>query len=178
MSFRSVPISVTLYGVMALILRYFTESRSLSGAMRKSVRLWCRRKQVLSSSWDMRPFGHSRHWPKIGGCAPLGEGLGPHLTQCGQAEAYFRSKWHLYPTSRLVLVRRLPDQLILEMCRLSYHGKRCLALAQECRLFCYFELNNRWHEVSKAHDITMMMRRHRGRQFVLRWPLTLLWWAV
>ena len=25
----------------------------------------------LSSSWDARPFGHNRHGPKIGGCAPL-----------------------------------------------------------------------------------------------------------
>ena len=34
--------------------------------------------QVLSSSWDGRPFGHNRHRPKIGGCAPFWEGeLGP-----------------------------------------------------------------------------------------------------
>jgi len=39
--------------------------------------------QVLSSSWDGRPFGHNRHGPKIGGCAPFGR-LGPHLTQHGQ----------------------------------------------------------------------------------------------
>jgi len=30
--------------------------------------------QVLSSSWDGRPFGHNRHRPKTGGCARLGEG--------------------------------------------------------------------------------------------------------
>jgi len=29
-------------------------------------------KQVLSSSGDGRPFGHNRHGPKIGGCAPYG----------------------------------------------------------------------------------------------------------
>jgi len=29
-----------------------------------------------------RPFGHNRHGPKIGGCAPFGRGeLGPHVTQ-------------------------------------------------------------------------------------------------
>jgi len=28
-------------------------------------------KQVLSSSWDGRPFGHNRHEPKIVGTAPL-----------------------------------------------------------------------------------------------------------
>ena len=32
----------------------------------------------------IQPFGHNGHWPKIGGCVPLGEGeLGPHLVQCG-----------------------------------------------------------------------------------------------
>ena len=41
--------------------------------------------QVLSSSWDGRPFGHIWHGPKIGGCSPLEEGRWvPHLTQCGQ----------------------------------------------------------------------------------------------
>jgi len=27
--------------------------------------------QMLSSSWDGWPFGHNRHRPKIGGCAPF-----------------------------------------------------------------------------------------------------------
>jgi len=35
MSFQLVPKSVTLYGEMALILRYFTEFCSFGGAMRK-----------------------------------------------------------------------------------------------------------------------------------------------
>jgi len=40
--------------------------------------------QVVSSSWDGRPFGYNIHRPKIeGGCAPLEQELGPHLTQCG-----------------------------------------------------------------------------------------------
>jgi len=30
-----------------------------------------RLQQVLSSSWDGRPFGHNRHGPKIGGAVPL-----------------------------------------------------------------------------------------------------------
>ena len=34
------------------------------------------------SSWSIQLFGHNRHGPKIGGCAPLREELGPHLTQC------------------------------------------------------------------------------------------------
>jgi len=34
--------------------------------------------QVLSSSWDGRPFDHNRHGPKIGGCVPSWGGeLGP-----------------------------------------------------------------------------------------------------
>jgi len=40
-------------------------------------------KQVLSSSWDGRPFGHNRHGQKIGSCAPFGGGAGFHVTQCG-----------------------------------------------------------------------------------------------
>ena len=42
--------------------------------------------QVLSSSWDGRPFGCNRHGPKRGGgcCAPFGGGeAGSHVTQCG-----------------------------------------------------------------------------------------------
>jgi len=43
MSFQLVPKLVTLTGVMALILRYFTQFGSFRGAMRKSVR--CRREK-------------------------------------------------------------------------------------------------------------------------------------
>ena len=61
--------------------------------------------QVASSS--MQPFGHNRYGPKIGGCAPLGEGdLGPHLAQSGQAEAYLRAKFHVDPSNRLVTVHQ------------------------------------------------------------------------
>ena len=45
------------------------------------------RKQVLSSSWDERPFGHNIHGPNWEGCCArpfLGElPVGPRLTQCG-----------------------------------------------------------------------------------------------
>ena len=35
-------------------------------------------------------------------CAPLADGeVVPHLTQCGQAEVYLSTKWHLDPSSRL-----------------------------------------------------------------------------
>jgi len=41
----------------------------------------------------------------LGGCAPLGEGeLGPHLTQCGRAEAYLLAKFRLDPSNRLATV--------------------------------------------------------------------------
>jgi len=39
--------------------------------------------------------------------APLWEGeLGPHLTQCGQAEAYLHAKFHLDPSNRLAIVHQ------------------------------------------------------------------------
>jgi len=39
---------------------------------------------------------------KEGGCcAPFGWELGLRLTQCGLAEAYLLTKWHLDPSSRL-----------------------------------------------------------------------------
>jgi len=56
-------------------------------------------KQVLSSSWDWRPFGHNRHGPKIGGLRPYG-GLGPHLTQCrlGRGLAPYQvASWSIQP---------------------------------------------------------------------------------
>jgi len=62
--------------------------------------------QVLSSSWDGRPFNHNRHEPKRGGgCAPFGGGLGPHLTQCGQERGlppYQVASWsiHLFGHNR------------------------------------------------------------------------------
>jgi len=40
---------------------------------------------------------------KLGGSAPFGGvGAGSHLTQCGQAEAYLRAKFHLDLSNRLV----------------------------------------------------------------------------
>jgi len=29
------------------------------------------------TSWSIQRFGHNRHWPKIGGCAPLGGAVSP-----------------------------------------------------------------------------------------------------
>jgi len=45
-----------------------------------NIKTW-KEKQMLSSSWDRRPFGHNRHGPKRVGLCPF-RGLGPHLTQC------------------------------------------------------------------------------------------------
>jgi len=42
---------------------------------------------------------------EFGGCASLAEGdLGPHLTQCGQTEAYLHAKFHLDPSNRLATI--------------------------------------------------------------------------
>jgi len=62
-------------------------------------------RQVLSTSWDGRPFGHNRHGPKIEGLCPfLGE-LGPHLElNVAWAKAYFRIKWHFDPSRRLATI--------------------------------------------------------------------------
>ena len=37
-------------------------------------------------------------------CPLLGGELGPHLTQCGLAEAYLRAKFHLDPSNRLATI--------------------------------------------------------------------------
>jgi len=56
--------------------------------------------------WSIEPFGHNIYGPKLGGCAPLGEEeLGPHLTQCGQEEAYLHAKFHLDTSNRLATVQ-------------------------------------------------------------------------
>ena len=59
-------------------------------------------KHVLSSSWDGRLFGHSRHGLQKSGrplCPFEGE-LGPHLTQCGQGRGllpYQVASWSIQP---------------------------------------------------------------------------------
>jgi len=56
--------------------------------------------QLLSSSWDERPFGHNRHGPRIADCVPLGSGGGFHLTQCGQGRGlppYQVASWSIQP---------------------------------------------------------------------------------
>jgi len=56
--------------------------------------------QVLTSSCDGRPFGRNRHRPKTDGRAvPLFGGGDWH--NVAWVEAYLRTKWHLYPSSRL-----------------------------------------------------------------------------
>jgi len=39
------------------------------------------------------------------GAVPLW-GLGPHLTQCGRAEAYLHAKFHLDPSNRLATIHQ------------------------------------------------------------------------
>jgi len=46
-----------------------------------------------------------RHGPKIEGrLCLLGEELGAHVAECGQAEAYVATKWHRNPSSRLTTI--------------------------------------------------------------------------
>jgi len=83
---------------------FFIDSQCRMTAASHSERIW---KQKLSSNWDGRPFGHSRHGPKSGGCcAPFGEGESwvPILHNVAWAEAYLHTKWHLDPSSRLVTI--------------------------------------------------------------------------
>ena len=57
-------------------------------------------RQVLSSSWDGRLFGHNSHGPKIGGCAPFERGAGSHLAQCGLGRGlppYQVASWSIQP---------------------------------------------------------------------------------
>jgi len=56
--------------------------------------------QVLSISWRGWPFGHNRHGPKRGDCAPFRSGAGSPSNTMARAEAYLRTKWHLNPCSR------------------------------------------------------------------------------
>jgi len=58
--------------------------------------------QVASSS--IQPFGHNRHGSKIGWgwvCPFSGGSWVPTEHKVTWAEAYFRTKWHLSPSSRL-----------------------------------------------------------------------------
>jgi len=59
--------------------------------------------QVASSS--IQPFGHNRHWPKIGWggrCAFFSRGTWvPIEHKVARAETYLHTKWHLNPSSRL-----------------------------------------------------------------------------
>ena len=60
----------------------------------------------------MQPFGRNRYGPKIGDCAPLGEGeLGPHLIHnVARAEAYLHAKFHLDPSNRLATMHERQRQ--------------------------------------------------------------------
>ena len=53
------------------------------------------------ASWSSQTYGHNRYGPKMGGCAPLGNGeLGPNLTQCDQGQdlpARQISSWSIQP---------------------------------------------------------------------------------
>jgi len=56
----------------------------------------------------MQPFGHNRHGPKIGGCAPfLGRGSWiPIWHNVARVEAYLRAKFHLDASNRLATIHQ------------------------------------------------------------------------
>jgi len=61
-------------------------------------------RQELSSCSDGQPFGHNRHGPKSGwrwGPFLGGAGSPSNTMSPGRAVVYFRTKWHLDPSSHL-----------------------------------------------------------------------------
>jgi len=51
---------------------------------------------------------------KLGAVRLLGEGscMGPHLTQCGQAEAFPNAKFHLDPSTRFATIHQRYRQTV------------------------------------------------------------------
>ena len=50
-------------------------------------------------------------WVKNWEAVPiLGVGPGPHLTQCGQVEAYLHAKFHIDPPNRLATIHHVTDR--------------------------------------------------------------------
>jgi len=64
----------------------------------------------LRTKWHLDPCSHlaaTDMGRKLGECARLGEGdLGPHLTKCGQAEAYLHAKFPLDPSNCLATIHQ------------------------------------------------------------------------
>ena len=75
----------SLHGTLILVTFYLAEQ----------LQACCRNSAALSVHLS------ATMW--ISMCPPFfgGGELGPHVTQCGLAEAYYRTKWHLDPSSRL-----------------------------------------------------------------------------
>ena len=72
-------------------------SHAVGLSVHSSLKEWW---QVLSSSWDGRPFGHNRHGPKIGDCASFWGELDPHVMQCGMGRSvpsYQVASWSIQP---------------------------------------------------------------------------------
>ena len=73
---------------------------------RKNYRLYItanKMKQELSSSWDGRPWPQQTLAEKRGALlCPFRWGAGSPYNNVAWAEVYFRTKWHLHPSSRLV----------------------------------------------------------------------------
>ena len=72
------------------------------------LRTWRKTQYFLNKSSaeaEMGDHGHNRHGLKRWGLlCPFRAELGPRLIQCSRAEVYFRTKWRLHPSSRLVTI--------------------------------------------------------------------------
>ena len=82
--------------------------------------------QAASSS--IQPFGHNRHGPKTGSCAPFRGELRSHLTQRRLGRClYLRTKWHFDPFSRLATIDMGLKFSGEELCTFFLGGTGCLS---------------------------------------------------
>jgi len=102
--------------------------------------------QELSSCWDGRPIGHSRHGQKRRGyCVPLfvggGEAGSPSNKMLSglRTTAVARNKWHLDPSSRLAITaigKKLGRYDVLVLGEMSPHLTQC-GLGRGLPLYAY-----------------------------------------
>ena len=95
--------------------------------------------QVASSS--IHPFYHNRHGPKTGGCVPF-RGAATSSNNVAWADVYLRTKWHLYPSSRMTAIDM--DQKLGWGCALFSRGREVGPSRTQSRLAEAY-LRTKWH---------------------------------
>ena len=65
---------------------------------------WAEATSVSSGILIHPAIWRQQTWADNWGSMPLWGELGPHLTQCGQAETYLHAKFHLDPSNHLATV--------------------------------------------------------------------------